>query len=208
MMSRVKICGITNIEDAKVASASGVDAIGIVFFKSSPRAVMDLALAREIAIAVGPFVNVVGLFVDAEVEYVTKVLACVPLSCLQFHGNETKEYCDQFNRPYIKALRMKPGVDIKQLADRYDSASGILLDAYVKGLPGGTGSTFDWASIPTLGKPLILAGGLNPENAAKAATEVKPYALDVSGGVESAPGRKNHKKIQSFIQNAKLYTKF
>lgn len=207
-MSRVKICGITNIEDAKVASASGVDAIGIVFFKSSPRAVMDLALAREIAIAVGPFVNVVGLFVDAEVEYVTKVLACVPLSCLQFHGNETKEYCDQFNRPYIKALRMKPGVDIKQLADRYDSASGILLDAYVKGLPGGTGSTFDWASIPTLGKPLILAGGLNPENAAKAATEVKPYALDVSGGVESAPGRKNHKKIQSFIQNAKLYTKF
>ncbi|WP_203787218.1 phosphoribosylanthranilate isomerase [Aquipseudomonas alcaligenes] len=200
---RVKICGITRVEDALAAAAAGADAIGLVFYAKSPRAV-DIEQAREILAALPPFVTTVGLFVDAERSELERILASVPLDLLQFHGDESVQQCEAFGRPYIKALRVKAGDDIAAQVARYPSAQGILLDAYVEGVPGGTGEAFDWSLIPqTLSKPLILAGGLRPDNVAEAVSRVRPYAVDVSGGVEASKGVKDVEKVGAFIRAAR-----
>lgn len=201
MRTRVKICGITTPEDALLAARCGADAIGLVFYPPSPRNV-SLEQAREILAAVPAFVTTVGLFVDADADYVQQLLQQLKLDLLQFHGDETPEYCSQFSRPYIKALRMKPGLNISQLANSYSDAQGILLDAWVPGTPGGTGQSFDWQQIPELNRPLILAGGLSVTNVADAINMVKPWAVDVSGGVEQAKGKKSPTKVQEFMQAA------
>ena len=200
---RVKICGITRVEDALAAAAAGADAIGLVFYAKSPRAV-DIEQARAILAALPPFVTTVGLFVDAELSELERILASVPLDLLQFHGDESVQQCEAFGRPYIKALRVKAGDDIAAQVARYPSAQGILLDAYVEGVPGGTGEAFDWSLIPqTLSKPLILAGGLRPDNVAEAVSRVRPYAVDVSGGVEASKGVKDVEKVGAFIRAAR-----
>ena len=200
---RVKICGITRVEDALAAAAAGADAIGLVFYAKSPRAV-DIEQARAILAALPPFVTTVGLFVDAERSELERILASVPLDLLQFHGDESVQQCEAFGRPYIKALRVKAGDDIAAQVARYPSAQGILLDAYVEGVPGGTGEAFDWSLIPqTLSKPLILAGGLRPDNVAEAVSRVRPYAVDVSGGVEASKGVKDVEKVDAFIRAAR-----
>ena len=200
---RVKICGITRVEDALAAAAAGADAIGLVFYAKSPRAV-DIEQAREILAVLPPFVTSVGLFVDAERSELERILASVPLDLLQFHGDESVQQCEAFGRPYIKALRVKAGDDIAARVARYPSAQGILLDAYVEGVPGGTGEAFDWSLIPqALSKPLILAGGLRPDNVAEAVSRVRPYAVDVSGGVEASKGVKDVEKVDAFIRAAR-----
>lgn len=196
--TRVKICGITRLADALDAISLGADALGFVFYAPSPRAV-GIAVARQIAHAVPPFVSTVGLFVDADPAYVREVLAHVPLSLLQFHGDEDADYCQQFDRPWIKALRMQPGIDIRQKIAQYPQASAILLDAWHPQLKGGTGETFDWRYWPTTDKPLILAGGLTPENVTEAIHLTKPYAVDVSGGVEASKGIKQFTLLQAFM---------
>ena len=198
MRVRTKICGITSVADALVVAQAGVDAIGLVFYAKSPRAV-NAAQAQEIVAALPPFVSTVGLFVNATPDEINAVLAMVPLDVLQFHGDETPEFCERFSRPYFRALRMQPGVDIAQLAAQYSSAQGILLDAWVPGVPGGTGERFDWAQIPSLAKPLILAGGLNAHNVTQAMDEVQPWAVDVSGGVEASHGIKDADKVRQFL---------
>ena len=200
---RVKICGITSIADAQVAVKAGADAIGLVFYERSPRAV-SVDQARAIAASVGPFVTVVGLFVDANKTFVQDVLANVALHVLQFHGDESQEYCEQFQRPYMKAIRMRPELDVQQAIDSYPSAAGVLLDAYRPGVPGGTGETFDWQRVPAeSSRPIVLAGGLTPENVALAIQSTHAYGVDVSGGVESSPGKKDPQKVEQFIHNAR-----
>ena len=203
--TRVKICGITRVEDVLAVVRSGADAIGLVFFEKSPRHV-SIEKARQLADALPPFVTVVGLFVNASTETVREVLSCVPLDVLQFHGDETPEYCGQFHKPYLKAIRVKTGVDLLQCAALYRQAQGLLLDAHVEGIPGGTGAVFDWALIPKdLPLPLVLSGGLDAENVAGAIEKVQPYAVDVSSGVESGKGIntlkgiKDAEKIASFM---------
>ncbi|MDX5370858.1 MAG: phosphoribosylanthranilate isomerase [Pseudomonadaceae bacterium] len=199
---RVKICGITRVEDALAAAAAGADAIGLVFYARSPRAV-GIEQAQAIIAALPPFVTTVGLFVDANRDELAHILASVPLDLLQFHGDETREQCEGFGRPYIKALRVKAGDDIAAQVQRYPSASGVLLDTYVEGVPGGTGEAFDWSLVPQdLSKPVILAGGLRPDNVAAAVAQVRPYAVDVSGGVEASKGIKDAQKIGAFIRAA------
>jgi phosphoribosylanthranilate isomerase len=186
------------------ASDAGADAIGMVFYAKSPRFVADLGLARDIAQAAGPFVTVVGLFVDASAADIEKVLARVPLGLLQFHGDESESFCAGFAHPYIKAMRMKPEINLTVAVAAYPSACGVLLDAYRPGVPGGTGEVFDWRRIPAdLKLPLILAGGLNAENVAAAVQQVQPWAVDVSGGVEQAPGIKDTHMVDDFIRQAK-----
>ena len=199
MRIRTKICGITRVEDALAAAQAGVDAIGLVFYAKSPRAV-SIVQAQKIIAALPPFVSTVGLFVNAAQAEVNEVLSELPLDVLQFHGDETPAHCKSFSRPYFRALRMQPGVDIAQEAAKYTHAQGILLDAWVPGVHGGTGERFDWAQIPeNLAKPLILAGGLNADNAAQAMRKVQPWALDVSGGVESSKGIKDADKMRKFL---------
>lgn len=206
-MTRIKICGITRVEDALAAARSGADAIGLVFYQRSPRHVV-IAQARQLADALPPFVSVVGLFVNAETAFMREVLAAVPLDLLQFHGDERPEYCAQFFRPYIKAIRVKAGVDLLQCASDFHGAKGLLLDAHVEGTPGGTGTAFDWALIPgKLPLPVILSGGLNAENVAEAVRQVRPYAVDVSSGVESGKGIKDAAKIAAFINEVKRVDK-
>ena len=198
--TRVKICGITRIEDALTVAMSGADAIGLVFYEKSPRHV-SIEKAAQLAAALPPFVTVVGLFVNASREAVREVLASVPLDVLQFHGDETPEYCGQFHKPYLKAIRVKHGVDLIQCAALFKQAQGLLLDAHVEGVPGGTGAVFDWSLIPEkLPLPLILSGGLDAENVAGAIEKVRPYAVDVSSGVEAAKGIKDAAKIERFMQ--------
>lgn len=200
---RVKICGITRIEDALAATAAGADAIGLVFYPGSPRAV-SVEQAAAIIAALPPFVTTVGLFVDLERVELQRILGRVPLDLLQFHGNETAEQCEGFNRPYIKALRVRPGDDVSARIGAYPGASGILLDTYVEGVPGGTGEAFDWSLVPPAAeKPVILAGGLHPENVAAAVARVRPYAVDVSGGVEAGKGIKDAGKISAFVRAAR-----
>lgn len=200
---RIKICGITSVADAEQAVRAGADAIGLVFYAPSPRAV-TIELAREIAYAAGPFVTLVGLFVDADADYINQVLSRVPLQLLQFHGDESEAFCEQFQRPYMKAIRMRPELDLQQLMASHPQALALLLDAYRPGVPGGTGETFDWQRIPTkASRPLVLAGGLTPENIALAVSSTQVYGVDVSGGVEFAPGKKDPQKINTFIHNAK-----
>ena len=203
MRTRIKICGITSVQDAMAVSAAGADAIGLVFYPPSPRHLGDLALARAIALAAGPLVTVVGLFVNPKPSELVQVLAKVPINLIQFHGDETPAFCEQAGRPYLKALRMKPGVDIAALANTYTGARGILLDAYRKGVPGGTGETFNWETIPhNINQPLVLAGGLTEHNVNEAISQVKPWAVDVSGGVEQSPGVKSISRVNNFIMNA------
>ena len=200
MRTRVKICGFTLVEDALFAAQIGVDAVGLVFYAASPRNV-SIAQAQAIVRALPAFVSVVGLFVDAEVNWVTQVLSEVNLDCLQFHGDESGEECRRFKKPYIKAIRVQPGITFSEVQEQYHDASGLLLDAYHPGIQGGTGSVFDWDLIPKHSKlPIILAGGLSIENAALAVRQVKPYALDVSSGVEVSKGIKDAEKMAAFIR--------
>lgn len=199
---RSKICGITRVEDALAAAAAGADAIGLVFYAKSPRAV-SVEQARQIIAALPPFVTTVGLFVDAGRDELRQILAQVPLDLLQFHGDESAEQCEGHGRPYIKALRVRGGDDVAAQVARYPGAVGVLLDTFVEGVPGGTGLAFDWSLVPAgLAKPVILAGGLTPENVAAAIARVCPYAVDVSGGVESAKGIKDADKVRAFIRAA------
>lgn len=200
---RSKICGITRIEDALLAVDAGADAIGLVFYAKSPRAV-TAHQARAIIAQLPPFVTTVGLFVDVSRCELNEILELVPLDLLQFHGDESPTDCDGFQRPYIKALRVKPGDDIAAQVERYQNASGVLLDTYVPGIPGGTGEAFDWSLVPQgLAKPIILAGGLHAGNVAAAIAQVRPYAVDVSGGVEAQKGIKDAEKIRAFMQAVK-----
>jgi phosphoribosylanthranilate isomerase len=196
---RSKICGITRIEDALAAVEAGADAIGLVFYPQSPRAV-SIQQARAIIAALPPFISTVGLFVNASRCELNETLDAVALDMLQFHGDEAPEQCEGYHRPYMKALRVQAGDDIAASCRMYSGASGILLDTFVAGVPGGTGETFDWALIPQgLSKPIILAGGLTSANVAQAIAQVRPYAVDVSGGVEKSKGIKDHDKIRAFM---------
>ncbi|MES2013381.1 MAG: phosphoribosylanthranilate isomerase [Pseudomonadota bacterium] len=200
MRVRAKICGITRVEDALLAVKNGADAIGLVFYEPSPRNV-SIQQAIDIANQVPAFVSVVGLFVNAEAEFVHEVLTQVKLDLLQFHGDETPEYCAQFKRPFIKAIRVKTDTNLVQCAKDFLAAKALLLDTYTEGVAGGTGHVFDWDLIPAqLDKPVILAGGLNAGNVAQAIEKIKPYAVDVSGGVEAAKGIKDAAKIAAFMQ--------
>ncbi len=179
----------------------GADALGMVFYPPSPRHLADLALAADICQAAGPFVTSVALFVNPSVEQVMSVLERVPVQLLQFHGDETNDFCRQFARPFIKALRMSDDADPAAAVLRFPSAQGLLLDAYKPGVPGGTGEAFNWSRAPrALSKPWILAGGLTSDNVQAAVAATAPYAVDVSGGVEAAPGIKCHKKVALFLQ--------
>lgn len=202
-MTRAKICGITRVEDLLVAAHSGANAVGLVFYEKSPRAV-SLEAARSLAAAIPPFISVVGLFVNAEPDFVREVSAQAPLDLLQFHGEESAEYCVQFKLPYIKAIRVKRGVDLLQCAEQYYTARGLLLDAHVDGVQGGTGTSFDWTLIPReLPLPVILSGGLDAGNVGSAIRQVRPYAVDVSSGVEALKGIKDAAKIARFMQEVK-----
>lgn len=203
LKTKVKICGITSLEDAQAAVAAGADAIGLVFYPPSSRYVTPVVAAQIVA-GLGPFVMTVGLFVNEEPAVVKETLALTGLQLLQFHGDESEQYCRQFERPYIKALRMSPELDPAQAMAAYPQACGYLFDAWQADKFGGTGATFDWQRIVDLaGDNLILAGGLNPDNVAAAVQAVRPYAVDVSGGVELAPGKKDHLALKAFISAAK-----
>jgi phosphoribosylanthranilate isomerase len=215
MRTRVKICGITRVEDGIAAARAGADAIGLVFWSGTPRCV-NFAQARSIIAALPAFVTVVGLFVDPQPETVRAVLAAVPLDILQFHGDESPELCASFGRPYIKAVPVRPGVDLLQYAARFDAAQGLLLDAFQPGgPPGGTGTTFDWAQVPAqltdpAARRLILSGGLAPQNVAAAVRQLHPWAVDVSSGVEmtgpdgnARKGLKSSTKIVAFIREVR-----
>lgn len=202
-MNRVKICGITNSEDAKLACDSGADAIGLVFYPPSPRNV-TIEQAVKVLSTLPPFITSVALFVNAQRQEIEQVLDQVAIDLIQFHGDESEEFCSSFNRPYIKAVRMKEGLDLYAIQNDYTSARGLLLDTYKKGIPGGTGEAFNWDKVPhDLNLPVILAGGLVPDNIAQAIKQVKPYAVDVSGGVEAAKGKKDSAKIIRFMENVK-----
>jgi len=203
MATAVKICGITRVEDALAAAAAGAHAIGLVFHASSPRFV-EIPRAREIAESLPPFVTAVGLFVDPEPELVRAVLNEVPLQLLQFHGQEPPALCGGFRLPYIKAARMGQGGDLLQYAALYQGARGLLVDAFVEGVHGGTGQSFDWAELPrNLPLPVVLAGGLTPDNVGDAIRAVRPWAVDVSSGVEREKGVKDADKIAAFIRGAR-----
>src|SRR5215813_3689851 len=199
MATAVKICGITRVEDALAAVRAGAHAIGFVFYAPSPRYVAPAA-AGAIIRALPPFITTVGLFVDAGDDHVRAALAQAPVELLQFHGAETPEYCRQFQRPYMKAVRMGTGVDLLQYARDYHDAKALLLDAYVEDLHGGSGVAFDWSRVPDgLPLPVLVSGGLTVENVGDAVRRVRPSAVDVSTGVESAKGIKDAAKIAAFI---------
>ena len=203
MATAVKICGITRVEDALVAAHAGAHAIGLIFHAGSPRLVPH-DIARRVVDALPPFVTPVALFVDARPDDVKGVIAKVRPQLLQFHGDESPEFCESFDMPYIKAVKVRAGVDLLQYARHYRTAKGLLLDAFVAGSHGGTGSTFDWALIPQqFPLPLILAGGLHQDNVADAIRRVRPWAVDVSSGVESTKGIKDAARIAAFIRGAR-----
>ncbi len=200
MRTRVKICGFTRVEEAVYAANNGVDAIGLVFYAKSPRNV-TIEQAINIINALPAFTTVVALFVDEPEARIREVLARVPVDCLQFHGDEPASSCRIYDRRYIKAIRMQANTDIAQLSLQYHDAAGLLLDAYHPNAKGGTGHCFDWDLIPRqCALPIILAGGLDAGNARQAIQVVRPYALDVSSGVESGKGIKDAEKIKAFIQ--------
>lgn len=201
---RSKICGITRVEDALLAAQLGADAIGLVFYPHSPR-VVDAPTARRIIAALPPFVAAVGLFVDADPGMVHAVLEQTPLSLLQFHGAEPPDYCAAFGKPFIKAVPMGAGAAVEDYERRFAAAAGLLLDSHGGTTPvGGAGRTFDWSAIPRgVRKPLILAGGLHPGNVAAAIRQVRPWAVDVSSGVESTKGVKDGALLRAFMQAVK-----
>lgn len=203
MRTRVKICGITRCQDAQLAVDAGADAIGLVFYEKSPRFVSHVQ-AAEICNQIPAFVSRVALFKDAEQTFVESVLARVEVDLLQFHGSETPGYCEQFNRPYIKAIGIK-GIEhdagfLMSSAETFQSAKALLLDGHAPGEAGGSGESFDWSAISTIDKPVVLAGGLTVENVHQAINLVHPYAVDVSTGVESSPGIKDKHKIAAFME--------
>lgn len=199
MNTRVKICGITRVEDALAAARLGAHAIGLVFYAGSPRAVTP-AQARIIIDALPPFVMAVGLFVNADAQIVRETVAVAPVQLLQFHGDETPEFCGGFTLPYLRAVRVRAETDLLQYAREFSAARGLLLDAWVEGARGGTGTVFDWSLIPRdLPAPVILSGGLNPDNVEQAVRHVRPWAVDVSSGVESAKGIKDVRKMEAFM---------
>jgi len=203
--TRVKICGITSLNDAEHISQAGADAIGLVFYDKSPRNV-TIEQASTICEGLDPFITTVGLFMDAPKEFVDSVLASVPLDLLQFHGSETPEYCASFQRPYIKAVGMKNRqlADFAKYADQYSDAKGILVDSHSAGKAGGTGETFDWNDVPqNYHKPIILAGGLNPNNISDAIKQISVYGVDLSSGVESAPGIKDKQMINQLMDEVR-----
>lgn len=196
---RTKICGITRLQDVQAAAQAGADALGFVFYAPSPRAV-STETARELIAATPAFVTTVGLFVNPQADEVRAVLDAVPLDLLQFHGDESAEFCRQFGRPWIKAVRVQSSEQIVAAFDLYPDASGLLVDAYDPALFGGSGKTFDWSLIPDLRPlPLILAGGLNSANVAAAIRLTRPWAVDVSGGVEASKGIKDAGRINEFL---------
>ena len=200
-MTKVKICGFTNAKNAQQAAFVGVDAVGLVFYDKSSRHV-TIDVAREIVAALPPFVNRVGLFVNANPSLIDEVLCEVALDTLQFHGDETVNECVQFHMPFIKSIRVSSETDLKKISNDFSMASALLLDSYSSNTYGGTGKPFDWSlACVEIDLPVILAGGLNPENIAEAISQVKPFAVDASSGVESAKGVKDIDKIKSFISN-------
>ncbi len=208
MRTRVKICGITRCEDAQLVVDAGVDAVGLVFYEKSPRFV-SIEFAAEISQIIPAFVSRVALFKDAEQQMIESVLEQVEIDLIQFHGSETADYCEQFNRPYIKAIGMKGAEhDVSFLlanVEKYQSAKALLLDGHAPGEAGGSGESFDWASIAavtntTADKSIVLAGGLTPDNVKQAIDLVHPFAVDVSSGVESSPGIKDKDKVAAFMQ--------
>lgn len=201
MRTRVKICGITRVVDARAAADAGADAVGLVFFASSPRT-LTLDQARTLRLALPPFVCAVALFVDPQAVEVARVIETVHPDALQFHGNEPPDFCGRFGLPYLKACRMRPGVDLLEYLRPYSDAAGWLADAYVEGY-GGRGESFDWALVPAeRERPVILSGGLTPSNVGEAIRRIRPWGVDVSSGVESAPGIKDAAKIAQFIAKA------
>ena len=215
MRTRIKICGITRVADALAAANAGADAIGMNFWRGTPRCV-DVARAREIAEALPPFVTKVALFVDPDPAEVRAVLDAVPVDALQFHGDEPRGLCNAFGRPYLKAVQVKDGVDLLEYAARYGDASGLLFDTFRAGdLPGGTGHRFDWSRLSPalrarLAKPLVLSGGLDPDNVGDAMRAVRPWAVDVSSGVEERgpdgkprKGFKDAARIAAFVKGVR-----
>ena len=199
MRTRIKICGITSIDDAHAAIEAGADALGFVMYRASPRFV-DWRQLAAIVQAMPPFVQRVGLWVDPGADDVREVLEQVPLDLLQFHGHEEASFCRGFRLPYLKALPMAAGVDVAAVAARYADAAALLLDTYVAGLAGGTGQVFDWDLVPKrCARPLVLAGGLSMDNVGDAIAVAQPYAVDVSGGVERAKGSKDPAKMRAFV---------
>ncbi len=204
MAVRVKICGITRLPDLQAACAAGADALGFVFYDRSPRH-LGAAQAAALVGALPPFVQSVGLFVDAAPAFIESVLRDVPLDLLQFHGNETAVDCARYGRPWIKAVRVNHDADLLKYAADFADARGLLLDAFVPGVPGGTGERFDWSLIPPdLSLPIVLSGGLDPGNVGDAVRTVRPWAVDVSSGVEAAKGIKDAHKMAQFVARAKL----
>lgn len=203
MSVRVKICGITRVEDALVAARLGAHAIGLVFWEQSARYVTP-EVAHKIVAALPPFVSAVGVYVDPDPAWVEKTSSVAGLSLLQFHGDESPGFCGQFSLPYIKAIRVRSGIDLLQYATCYANAKGLLLDAYIKDAPGGTGDTFDWSLIPqNLPLPVILSGGLHSANVTAAIKQVQPWAVDVSSGVEATKGIKDTEKIAAFMRGVR-----
>ena len=203
MTTRVKVCGITRGEDGLAAARVGVDAVGGVFYPGSPRYVASQR-ARDITATLPPFVSTVGLFVDADAATVAATLQVIRLDYLQFHGAESPEFCVQFDVPFLKAVRVKPGVDLLQYAITFSAAKALLLDAFVAGIHGGTGQGFDWQLIPlNMPIPVILSGGLAPGNIAQAVRTARPWAVDVSSGVEAEKGIKDADKIEQFMRGVR-----
>jgi phosphoribosylanthranilate isomerase len=203
LRTRVKICGITQLNDALAAIEAGADALGFVFFEGSPRFIAPKE-ASHITNNISPFINMIALFVNASNDYVSQVITDTHIDVLQFHGDEDEAFCSSFNKPYLKAVRMQESTDLNQIADDYSTASGLLLDAFDKEQYGGTGHSFDWALSPkNIKLPVILAGGLNHTNVYEAITQTQPYAVDVSSGVEISKGVKNHQLLKQFMQEVK-----
>jgi len=200
-MTKVKICGFTEPNNARDAALAGVDAIGLVFYDKSPRNV-DIHSAQKIIEELPPFINRVGLFVNANPSFIDEILCEVPLDTLQFHGDESVLDCAQYQMPFIKSLRVKPDTNVKEIAENFSSASALLLDSFSPSGYGGTGESFDWSlACVKISLPIILAGGLTVDNVADAIKQVNPYAVDASSGVESAPGVKDIDKIEAFIRH-------
>ena len=201
--TRVKICGITRPEDAVAAASLGVDAIGLVFYDKSPRSV-GISEAKGICRELPGFVTSVALFLNPEDSLVRQVISEVDIDLLQFHGTESIEFCESFNKPYIKAIGVSGETSLDEKVALYPSARGVLLDSHVHGAAGGTGETFDWSTIPqSIRERIILAGGLKPDNVAEAISLVKPYAVDLSSGVEQSPGIKDINLMTRLMQEIK-----
>ncbi len=204
MRTRVKICGITRAQDGVAAAAAGADAIGLVFYPKSPRCV-EIDQAAEIASMLPPFVTKVALFVNASADEIGQVVSQVPIDLIQFHGDESPDFCYAQDKPYIKAIRMKPGVNLHKQRELYHQSCGLLVDSYRAGVPGGTGESFNWSLIPSdLCAEIVLAGGLTPHNVADAICAVQPWGVDVSGGVEAAKGIKDAQAIKQLIRGVEL----